>query len=175
MTKNPNWLDASDWKWVQDTMPIACADAVPVRLGADKKTIEQIGLIHRNTPHQGMRWCMVGGRMWRNESMVEAITRQLRETLGPKVQFEIDPHRQPDFVVQYFTSRRPIGFVDPRQHAINLSFVIPVEGEIIAMGEAESFKWFDAGALPPSDQCGFEQDAVIQECLKRWHPQPSRL
>jgi ADP-ribose pyrophosphatase YjhB (NUDIX family) len=170
MSENPQWLDASDWKWVQDTMPIACADAVPVRLGTDGKTIEQIGLIYRNTPHQGMRWCMVGGRMWRNESFAEAITRQLRETLGPLIRFQIDPNRQPDFVVQYFTSPRPIGFLDPRQHAITLAYVDPIEGEITAMGEAESFKWFDSDALPPADQFGFEQDVVIRECLKRWKP-----
>ena len=56
MDANPNWLDAADWKWVQDTMPIPCADAVPVRLGEDGQTVEHVGLIYRNTPHQGMRW-----------------------------------------------------------------------------------------------------------------------
>jgi ADP-ribose pyrophosphatase YjhB (NUDIX family) len=169
MIPNPNWLDATDWKRVQDTVPIACCDVVPVRQG-ENGIVEKIGLIYRNTPHQGMRWCMVGGRMWRNESMAEAITRQLRETLGPAVRFEIDPDRQPDFVVQYFTSRRSVGFLDPRQHAITLAFVVPIEGDITAMGEAKSFQWFDRDVLPASDQFGFEQDQVIEACLKNWNP-----
>jgi ADP-ribose pyrophosphatase YjhB (NUDIX family) len=172
--QNPNWLSANDWKWVQDHMPIACADVVPVRLGSDGRAIEQIGLIHRNTPHQGMRWCMVGGRMWRNESLAEAASRQLRETLGPGVVFEIDPLRQPDYVVQYFTSPRPPLFHDPRQHAITLAIVVPIDGEVIPMGEAESFKWFDPDRLPPPEQWGFEQDRATGECLVRWRPRGAR-
>jgi len=167
MTENPNWLSADDWKWVQDHMPIPCADVVPVRLGAGK-TIAKIGLIYRDTPHQGMRWCMVGGRMWRNESLAEAAGRQLRETLGPGVRFEIDAERQPDFVVQYFTARRLIGYLDPRQHAITLAIVVPIDGEIAAMGEAASFKWFDPHALPPPEEWGFEQDRAVLECIAKW-------
>jgi hypothetical protein len=77
MAQNANWLDAADWKWAQDTLPIACADVVPVRMGSDGRTIQKIGLIYRDTPHQGKRWCIVGGRMWRNESLAETASRQL--------------------------------------------------------------------------------------------------
>jgi ADP-ribose pyrophosphatase YjhB (NUDIX family) len=168
MPQNPNWLDDSDWKWVQDTLPIACCDVVPVQMIGNGQTIEKIGLIYRDTPHQGMRWCMVGGRMYRNESMAEAATRQLRETLGPEVQFQIDPQAQPDFVVQYFTSTRPVGFLDPRQHAITLAFVIPITGKIAAMGEAASFQWFDPTDLPPADEWGFSQNVVVQKCIQSW-------
>jgi ADP-ribose pyrophosphatase YjhB (NUDIX family) len=168
METNPNWLSNEDWKWVQETMPIPCADVVPVKFASDGKTIQQIGLIYRDTPHQGVRWCMVGGRMWRNESLAEAATRQLRETLGLAIRFDIDPERQPDFVVQYFTSRRSVGYLDPRQHAITLAIVVPVTGEISAMGEAQSFKWFNPDQLPPPAEWGFEQDRATRECLTRW-------
>jgi ADP-ribose pyrophosphatase YjhB (NUDIX family) len=168
MDSNPHWLSADDWKWVQDTLPIACADVVPVQLAADGKTIARVGLIYRDTPHQGKRWCMVGGRMRRNESLAEAAGRQLHETLGPVVRFAIEPDRQPDFVVQYFTSPRAIGFHDPRQHAITLAIVVPIDGELAAMGEAESFQWFDPGDLPPAGQWGFEQHRATEQCLKRW-------
>ncbi len=149
-------------------MPIACADCVPVRLASDGQTIEQIGLIHRDTPHQGKRWCMVGGRMYRNESVADAIARQLRETLGPDVLFEIDFDRQPDFVAQYFTQKRSEGLLDPRQHALTMAFVVPIRGVVVAMGEADLFQWFDRDSLPAPDQFGFEQDRVIRECLERW-------
>jgi ADP-ribose pyrophosphatase YjhB (NUDIX family) len=168
MAQNPNWLDADDWKWVQDTMPIACCDVVPVQVGSDGRAVERIGLIYRNTPHQGMRWCVVGGRIWRGESLAQAAGRQLRETLGPAIGFEVEADRQPDFVVQYFTTVRPHSLLDPRQHAITSMFVVPIEGMITAMGEAESFRWFDRNALPASQEFGFEQDKAIAATLKRW-------
>ncbi len=171
MDANPNWLAAEDWKWVQDTMPVPCADVVPVEVGDDGKTIERIGLIYRDTPHQGMRWCMVGGRMWRNESLADAAARQLRETLGSGIDFHIDPERQPDFVVQYFTSRRSVGYLDPRQHAITLAIVVPLTGDASPMGEAASFRWFDPNDLPPANEWGFDQDRATQECIRRWTTQ----
>jgi ADP-ribose pyrophosphatase YjhB (NUDIX family) len=168
MARNANWLDAADWKWVQDTLPIACVDVVPVRLATDGRTIEKIGLIHRDTPHQGKRWCIVGGRMWRNESIADTASRQLLETLGPAVRFQIDADRQPDYVVQYFTTRRSIGFVDPRQHALTLAIVVPITGDITAMGEAESFSWFDPDTLPSPEEWGFGQDKAAEHCVANW-------
>jgi ADP-ribose pyrophosphatase YjhB (NUDIX family) len=169
MASNPNWLSAEDWKWVQDTLPIACTDVVPVRLAGDGRTVAQVGLIYRDTPHQGRRWCIVGGRMWRGESIAETATRQLHDTLGPNVRFKIDPDRQPDYVVQYFLTRRDIGFVDPRQHALTMVIAVPIAGEITAMGEALSFQWFDADRLPPSDEWGFGQDRAAEKCIAGWH------
>ncbi len=165
MNENPNWLDADDWKWMQDTMPIACCDVVPVRLAADRFTVSHVGLIHRETPHQGRRWCMVGGRMFRDESLADAATRQLRETLGPAIRFAIPPDRQPDYVAQYFTTPRPDSLLDPRQHAITLVFVVPIDGPVTPGGEALSFHWFESGELPKTEQWGFAQDEVTRASL----------
>ena len=168
MDPDVNWLSPADWKWAQDHLPIACADVVPVTTADDGRTIQQVGLILRNTPHEGKRWCIVGGRMWRNESLADAAGRQLRETLGPNVKFKIDLDRQPDFVIQYFTTSRPIGLVDPRQHAITLAIVVPITGVMVPMGEALEFKWFDPSALPPAEQWGFGQDYAAAQCIERW-------
>jgi ADP-ribose pyrophosphatase YjhB (NUDIX family) len=139
-------------------------DVLPVSLLADGRTIARIGLIHRETPHQGRRWCMVGGRLWRNESLVEAATRQIRETLGLAVQFAIAADRQPDHVVQYFTFDRSVGLLDPRQHAVTMVFVVPITGEVVPGGEAMAFQWFDPLNLPAVDQWGFRQDEVVRSC-----------
>lgn len=106
--------------------------------------------------------------MFREESMAEAAARQLLETLGPEVRFEIGPDAQPHFVAQYFTSKRSIGFVDPRQHALTMLFVVPISGSIIPMGEAADFKWFDPNGLPSSEQWGFGQDEIVQQTMARW-------
>ncbi len=169
MSDNPNWLAADDWKWTQDHVPIACVDVVPVRLTPAGR-VDRVGLIHRDVPHQGRRWCMVGGRLWRDESFPAAAARQLRETLGPAVAFEpVADGRQPDHVVQYFTTPRPDGLIDPRQHAVTLCFVVPLTTDAVAAGgEAYDFRWFPADRLPPAERWGFRQDEVVAACLRRW-------
>ena len=167
-TTNPNWLSAADWRRVQATVPVACCDVVPVRLDAAGR-VGRVGLIHRDVPHQGRRWCIVGGRLWRDESFADAVARQLRETLGEGIAFEpVLPGRQPDHVTQYFTTDRPDGLLDPRQHAVTVVFVVPLlADDVQAGGEAFDFRWFPADGLPPAGEWGFRQDEVAAACLRR--------
>jgi ADP-ribose pyrophosphatase YjhB (NUDIX family) len=165
---NPNWLTPDDWKWVQDHVPVACVDVLPVRVGDDGSTIIKVGLIHRDTPHQGRRWCMVGGRLWRDESFPEAATRQLRETLGERIRFDVPADVEPLYVSQYFVEQRPDSFHDPRQHAVTMNLIVPVTGEITPGGEAFGFNWFDPKSLPSLDKWGFGQDRIARICLHRW-------
>jgi ADP-ribose pyrophosphatase YjhB (NUDIX family) len=159
------WLEPADWKRAQETVPIACVDVVPVSLDPSGR-IERIGLIFRNTPHQGQRWCIVGGRLRRNESIAEAIARQLRETLGTAIAFFLDADPQPDYVSQYFTTARSVGIVDPRQHSLTLNFMIPLTGDPAPVGEAIDFRWFDPSRLPLPQEFGFGQDQVVAGCLR---------
>lgn len=160
------WLNPQDWKLVQDSVPICCVDVVPIKR-SEGGNVAQVGLILRDTPHQGRRWCIVGGRMLRNETLAEAATRQLRQTLGDAVTFRIAPDAQPHFVAQYFTAPRDVGLFDPRQHAIGMTFLLELDGPAIAQGEAFEFRWFDVNSLPPSDDFGFGQDEVVRACLRR--------
>jgi ADP-ribose pyrophosphatase YjhB (NUDIX family) len=167
MTDNPNWLAPDDWQWVQATVPIACVDVLPVRVVDGR--VARVGLIHRDTPHQGRRWCLVGGRLWRDESFADGAARQLRETLGDAVAFEpVAPDQQPDHVAQYFSVARPDGLLDPRQHAVTIVFVVPLLGDAAtAGGEALEFRWFEPAQLPPPSAWGFGQDAIAAACLRR--------
>ena len=168
MTNEPakkQWLSDDDWKRTRQTMPIACVDVVPVRMDASE--ILAVGLIHRDTPLQGRRWCVVGGRLWRDEPLGDAIARQLRETLGDSIRFSILREPQPDYVVTYFSQPREIGLHDPRQHALTLNFVVPISGTVTPGGEALDFRWFDIDALPTADEFGFGQKLVVRECLLR--------
>lgn len=159
------FLDSKTWKLVQDSVPIACVDVLPLQTTAG--VITHAGLIHRDTPHQGPRWCFVGGRLHRNETLVEGLTRQLRETLGDAVRFTAAPDLQPLFVAQYFTQDRGVGALDPRQHAVALSYALAVDGDIAPAGEAHDFRWFELTALPAPAEWGFEQDRVAVRCLAR--------
>ena len=70
--RRAGWLSEEDWKRVQHSMPIVCADVLPARRG--RKGLE-IGLIRRETPHQGTRWVTVGGRILLNEPIRKALQR----------------------------------------------------------------------------------------------------
>jgi ADP-ribose pyrophosphatase YjhB (NUDIX family) len=164
-TMMSTWLSDEAWKQIQASVPVACIDVLPLRVAGG--AVREIGLIHRDTPHQGRRWCLVGGRLLRNESLAEAVGRQLRETLGSGVRFALPVDAQPAYVAQYFTSNRPDGPLDPRQHAIGMTFAVAIEGEPRPAGEAHAFQWFATAALPPADAWGFEQDRVARSVLAR--------
>ena len=162
------WLDAADWKRTQKSVPIACVDVLPLRVsGSDAGLVDAVGLIRRDTPHQGRRWCLVGGRLLRNETLTEAVARQVRETLGRGVRFDIEAAAQPAYVAQYFTFVRHIGCRDPRQHAVAMTFCVAIKGTPVPQGEAESFEWHAPTRLPPADEFGFDQDRVVKACLAK--------
>lgn len=161
------WLSAKDYQLIQNSVPIACVDIVPLRLN-EGGGIEAIGLIFRDTPHQGRRWCLVGGRVLINETLADAAARQLRQTLGEKIQFELGADVQPVYVSQYFPSPHPVGQIDPRQHSITINYCVGISGETQPQGEALDFRWFAPEALPGPNEFGFGQDGVLQECLIRW-------
>lgn len=166
MKVNSSWLKPDQWEFVQAKVPIACVDVLPVRLDPiDSATVTSIGLILRETPREGRRWCLIGGRLLRGESLGEAVQRQIRETLGEKVTVGIPSHQQPTYVVQYFTDPKPGGCVDPRQHAIGLTYCLPLKGDIHPQGEALEFAWFDTNSLPSPDRFGFDQHRVVAACL----------
>ncbi|HEU0073418.1 MAG TPA: DUF4916 domain-containing protein [Dehalococcoidia bacterium] len=113
MSEATNWIPDPEWTRVQGLVPIACADIMPMRR-TDAGL--EVGLILRDTPY-GRGWCLVGGRILRDESMRDAILRQLTSTLGDAVQCNLDARPQPDFVAEYFAGEREGELHDPRQHA----------------------------------------------------------
>src|ERR671923_775944 len=106
---NARKVEPIKWRQIQNLMPIACVDVVPLQ--ESNEIIEGVGLILRETPHQGQRWCLVGGRLCRNESLTDAISREIRAALGEQAQFTLKKDIQPDYVAQYFTvHKKSAGF-----------------------------------------------------------------
>ena len=162
------WLTEAEYQRVRETVPIVCVDIVPLRVEAG--AVKQVGLILRDAPDQGRRWCLVGGRVWRNETLAEAVTRHIQETMGPEIRFHLDPDAQPIYVAQYFPTRRPVGVIDLRQHSVAMNYCVRIGGEVATGGEAHEFRWFDVNRLPSPDEFGFEQDRILDECLRRYLP-----
>lgn len=159
--RKAGWLSDGDWKRVQRSVPIVCADVLPVRRG--RKGVE-IGLICRETPHQGTRWVTVGGRVLLNEPIRKALARQVRETLGASVRAEFST--EPIAVVEYFSRMIRGEAFDPRQHAVGLTYVARMGGKVQPQGEALEFAWFTRESLPVAE-IGFGQDKMLVECLEK--------
>lgn len=160
------WLEAREWKRIQHLLPIACVDVMPTRVSIDAPPrLRSVGLIRRSTPHQGDKWCLLGGRVFYGESLGDALTHTLHETLGEELQFTVDVDQQPLYVAQYFPAKtRDFGH-DPRQHAVGLTFAVEISGSPKARGEALGFEWFAPDSLPPPQEFGFEQEKVVASCI----------
>ena len=48
-TMQSTWLSDALWKQVQASVPVACADVLPLRVAGGR--VREVGLIHRDTPH----------------------------------------------------------------------------------------------------------------------------
>lgn len=161
-------IPEKEWAQIQRRIPIVCVDILTLQCTPEpERRIQAVGLILRDTPHQGQRWCLVGGRIRHNESLGEAITRQMRDTLGPRVTFTVDDDEQPLYVGQYFPEHRSDFPMDPRKHAIGLTYWLEVGGSPMPREEALLFEWFPPDHLPPRERFGFEQDLVVYACLDR--------
>ena len=163
------WLPDADWRNIQSQVPIPCVDMVPV-----KRTVEgpSFGLIRRDTPHEGVRWCLVGGRVFLNQSLGTACAYHLVTTLGDSIRIDYPLSAEPLLTSEYFSVRRDGELHDPRQHAIALVFVVSVEGPITACGEAHEFRWFREDWLPASSDFGFGQDCVLRSVIERLKADP---
>ncbi|MCX6501589.1 MAG: DUF4916 domain-containing protein [Microbacterium sp.] len=142
-----SYLPEALYLQIEEAMPIACVDFVPVR---DVDGVREVGLILRDSPH-GPVWCHLGGRILRGETIAQAIRRHAADTVNLVPVLPLNP--QPDYVYEWFpTQIAPTdGTVfgnDPRKHAIGLSFVLSLDGTPEPQNEAIDFAHFPLGDLP---------------------------
>jgi ADP-ribose pyrophosphatase YjhB (NUDIX family) len=162
---NPKTLPAALWRTIQASVPILCVDVLPLRRVETGQ--REVGLIRRDTPHQGERWCLIGGRVGLNEPIAQAVDREVREALGEAARCEWTPTSQPHRIVEYFSDGRPGALLDPRQHALSLTFWVEISGPLTLGGEARDFQWFETRGLPDPAEFGFGQDQVVADCIEQ--------
>lgn len=156
------WLSDQEWKRVQENIPIVVVDIV--LLSADEPP--RVGLIQRNTPHQGVRWNLVGGRIRYGESIAEALIREASENLGRAFRIVLGDVSTPQYVAQYAPDQRQGFLPDPRKHAVALTYALPATGPIEPTREALGFEWFRMNELPAREDWGFQQDRAAEACLR---------
>ena len=155
------WLPKEDYDFIVAHVPILCVDLIPLSAEGEPR----IGLIERATPGGGTGWCLVGGRVMRDEPLAAALARHLHSTLGENL--EIDPAElRPVGVIEYFSQEGIGEFHDPRKHAVSVTYSGRSTGraQVQDNGEAINFAWHSKEQLA-SVRFGFGQEKVIQRFL----------
>ncbi len=155
-------LPAADYELVRASVPILCVDV----LLSPNDNPRQVALIRRATYAGGEGWCLVGGRVLRNEHLPAAVERHVAATLGPAVRVDRST-LELGAVIEYFTEPDLGDFYDPRKHAVALTYAASCEcaGQPEALGEALEFGWFGLGELPEVE-FGFGQGEAVARVLK---------
>ncbi len=171
-------ISPAEYKHLREIIPIACVDVLPIRWVSDgSKQRLEIGLIlrkepDRDTPGSRDAWGVVGGRQYIDETIPEAILRQLDKTLGSVPKGPIP--QEPISVVEYLPVPRKVGEpFDPRQHAIGPLYVVEIEREesdhepLPEGSEASEFRWFPSDDLPKPSEVGFGLWGTLTRCVGR--------
>ena len=95
----------------------------------------------RATGHGIISRALVSGRVLYGERVRHALLRHLEKDLGPLALPRVPPSPQPFTVAEYFPIPGITPFHDPRQHAVSLAFVVPVEGDCEPQQDALELTW----------------------------------
>jgi ADP-ribose pyrophosphatase YjhB (NUDIX family) len=134
------WLAEGELESARERLPIVYIDAVPVRTD-ERGEVVQIGLLLRAMPDGSISRAVVSGRVLYGERVRDALMRHLEKDLGPMALPRVAPSPQPFTVVEYFPDPDVTGFHDPRQHAVSLAFVIPLDGDCSPSQQALDLVW----------------------------------
>ncbi len=134
------WLSKEDLDSVRGRMPILYVEAVPVRVDGTG-AVSAIGLLLRASDGGRIQRELVSGRVLYHERIRDALLRHLEKDLGPMALPRIPVSPQPFTVAEYFPTPGVTAFHDPRQHAVALAFVVPVQGDCAPQRDALDLAW----------------------------------
>lgn len=134
------WLSDEDLASARERLPIVYVDAVPVRTDAQGMVV-QVGLLLRAMPDGSISRAVVSGRVLYGERVRDALVRHLEKDLGSMALPRIPASPQPFSIVEYFPDPEVTGFHDPRQHAVSLAYVVPIDGDCAPSQDALDLVW----------------------------------
>ena len=162
-----SWLSQDELDGVRDRVPMVYVDAVPVRVDHLGR-VDRVGLLLRARPDGSISRALISGRVHYGETLRDALWRHLAKDLGPEAAPRLPPAPAPFTVVEYFPDPSPSGFVDARQHAVALAYLVPVEGHCTPPEDALDLAWLaPSEALIPGvmGEMSGGQDRVVRLAL----------
>jgi 8-oxo-dGTP diphosphatase len=125
-----------------------------VVFGYESGTISVLLIKRKYAPFKG-KWAIPGGFVLVDESLEEAVQRELKEETGIKI----------DYLEQLYTFGAPKR--DPRSRIVSTAYfglVKPSAFKIVASTDAEDVQWFDISELPV---LSFDHDAILKLAITR--------
>ncbi|HEY3714603.1 MAG TPA: NUDIX hydrolase family protein [Jatrophihabitantaceae bacterium] len=135
------WLAPEELDAARQRVPILYVDAIPVRVDTHG-TVTSVGLLLRATGEGKITRALVSGRVLYHERVRSALLRHLEKDLGPLALPRIPTSPQPFTIAEYFPTPGVTQYHDPRQHAVSLAYVVPVEGDCEPQQDALELTWF---------------------------------
>ncbi len=161
------WLSVDDLELVRAQMPIVYVEAIPVRVDA-LGNVTEIGLLLRQAADGSISRLIVSGRVKHGERLRDALLRNCEKDLGPMALPRIPVSPSPFTVAEYFPNADHTGFHDPRQHAVSLVYVVPVDGDCEPTQQALDLAWYtpaEAASAEVIDQMTGGQDRLLRIAL----------
>ena len=147
-----SWLSDEQLELMRAYVPVVYVEAVPVRVDA-LGNVTQIGLLLRVAADGSISRLIVSGRVKFGERVREALLRHCEKDLGPLALPRIPTDPAPFTVIEYFPDPDKSGYHDPRQHAVSLVYVVPVDGECEPTQEALDLAWFTPAEAASRSGC----------------------
>src|SRR3954462_3363397 len=135
------WLSREEMDAARERLPILYVDAVPGRVD-EQGVVTAVGLLLRIGEDGQVKRALVSGRVLYHERVRSALLRHLEKDLGPLALPRLPTSPQPFTVAEYFPTPGVTPFHDPRQHAVSLAYVVPVEGDCAPQQAALELTWF---------------------------------
>ncbi|MAT18716.1 MAG: DUF4916 domain-containing protein [Leifsonia sp.] len=137
---NSAWLSEQELAEVRRRMPLLYVEAVPVRLDG-MGIVKEVGILLRANPHGAISRTLVSGRVMYGETLRDALYRHLEKDLGPMAFPQLPASPVPFHVAEYFPIPGLSAYLDERQHAVSLAYVVPVTGTCDPRQDALELTW----------------------------------
>ena len=125
-----------------------------VVFGYEDGNISVLLIKRKYKPYKG-EWAIPGGFVLNEESLEEAVERELHEETGIKI----------NYLEQLYTFGKPNR--DPRSRVVSVAYfglVRPIAFKIFASTDAEQVKWFNVNELP---KLSFDHEEILKAAIER--------
>ena len=163
----PAWLSDLELAQIRGRLPLLYVEAVPVRVDGLGQVTE-VGILLRANAVGEITRTLVSGRVMYGETLREALFRHLEKDLGPMAFPQLPASPVPFQVAEYFPMPGVSPYVDERQHAVSLAYVVPVTGTCEPRQDALELTWMtpeEATSLTVTEELEGGRGALVKAAM----------